>query len=398
MQPAPTPLPPTPDATPPTAVPQAVVKPQSGSAGRFYRPGLDILRFYAFCIVFIHHALPERAAEYTASGWPAFAADWFSAAVRAGGLGVDLFFVLSSYLITELLIREHNRFGRINVPAFYARRALRIWPLYYAFVLASFAISPLIFHESLEPKLKLALLAFQWNWAQALHGIHGTMTAHLWSISIEEQFYLVWPLLIALIGIKRMPQALLILWLCAAAMRYKLLIDGAPREAMWLNTLARLDPILCGGALALFLKGRIPRLSSRQGIGIGAAGLLILIAVSRYARPFGPSALVFYPLVALATTALILPFLTAALATPSSLTRTLIYLGRISYGLYVFHLPSLWLAANMAPASPLFAQVAVRSVLGLLFTLIFAAASYELYEKHFLRLKERFTFVPSRPV
>src|SRR5277367_912413 len=108
-----------------------------GRAGRFYLPELDVLRFFAFFAVFIFH-LPEP-----------FALKFFDSPGvlgtlgRAGAFGVDLFFALSGYLITGLLIRERERSGDINMKAFYARRTLRIWPLYYFSIALAFLLTQL---------------------------------------------------------------------------------------------------------------------------------------------------------------------------------------------------------------------------------------------------------------
>ena len=104
------------------------------SGGHFYIPQLDGLRFLAFLAVFVAHAtnangeLPTGSVEWYHAEW------WGRSALLAGNLGVALFFVLSSYLITSLLVREEDATGRIDVPAFWVRRILRIWPLYFGFV------------------------------------------------------------------------------------------------------------------------------------------------------------------------------------------------------------------------------------------------------------------------
>ena len=103
----------------------------------FYKPELDALRFFAFLAVLIHHTFPWTPSSYPAS-LPRFLTGVLAATARAGGYGVDLFFCLSAYLITSLLIREVNASGRLAVAAFWIRRSLRIWPLYFAFVLAAF--------------------------------------------------------------------------------------------------------------------------------------------------------------------------------------------------------------------------------------------------------------------
>jgi len=100
----------------------------------FYRPELDVLRFFAFLAVYVCHAVSHRlnyfAGDYVSSS---VYLPWITVA-RAGSYGVDLFFVLSAYLITELLIREKKECGALDVRSFYIRRILRIWPLYFFFI------------------------------------------------------------------------------------------------------------------------------------------------------------------------------------------------------------------------------------------------------------------------
>src|SRR5215813_2353179 len=108
----------------------------------FYRPELDCLRFFAFLAVFVSHAFALDAEYYIDRQISPQLSLWISNITGCGGYGVVLFFVLSSYLITELLIRESNSKGRIDVKSFYIRRALRIWPLYFVFLLAIYLIIP----------------------------------------------------------------------------------------------------------------------------------------------------------------------------------------------------------------------------------------------------------------
>src|SRR5690606_33374160 len=103
--------------------------------------------------------------------------------VIAGGYGVDFFFALSSYLITELLVREYEKFGRIDFKQFFIRRSLRIWPLYYVFLLFSIVVVPWIVPQSaLEVRQILAFAVFFANWEMAFNGYPDSVIAPLWSI------------------------------------------------------------------------------------------------------------------------------------------------------------------------------------------------------------------------
>src|SRR6266540_138960 len=108
--------------------------------GRFYHPELDVLRFFAFFLAFLHHSLPHHPEFYSGMGISPAVAAALAAVGATGAFGVNLFFLLSSYLITELLIRERHRFGHIDLRAFYIRRVLRIWPLYFFFLAFAWAL------------------------------------------------------------------------------------------------------------------------------------------------------------------------------------------------------------------------------------------------------------------
>ena len=115
---------------------------------RFYRPELDVLRFLAFLLVFFRH------------GYEAFASPGVRRVGEASGIGLPVFFLLSAYLITELLLREQEKTGTIHLRAFFVRRILRIWPLYFLFLLGSFLIA-VSGHGVFPPK---ALAAFLLLW------------------------------------------------------------------------------------------------------------------------------------------------------------------------------------------------------------------------------------------
>jgi hypothetical protein len=139
-------------------------KPAAVKKASFYRPELDCLRFFAFFAVFIHHSLPSTADFYRTYNLPAVLAN----VPYAGAWGVDLFFCLSAYLITELLLREKDVIGYLNVRAFYVRRMLRIWPLYFAFVLFAFGIT-FVDHSQEFSATNLAMfLMLAGNWAAAI--------------------------------------------------------------------------------------------------------------------------------------------------------------------------------------------------------------------------------------
>ena len=370
------------------------------TARDFYHPELDVLRFFAFLAVFFHHAIPAESAFYARGGLSPTITQWLLAAKEAGAYGVDLFFVLSSYLITELLLREHARRGTFSVAAFYARRALRIWPLYFVFIAATIFIVPaLLPQEQFGPIYIVSFLLFFGNWACAIYGLPFSVASPLWSISVEEQFYIGWPLALRLIGIHRIKVIAFSLLGIAIGTRVFLAVGGFQHPAVWCNTLARLDPIALGALLALFLGGRAPQISNALRFALLGLSFAIFLLVAKFLSQDGPTSVLTYAATAVASVCLLVAFL----RNEASFLRVapfswLVYLGRISYGLYVFHLLALVLVARvLIPQLPNGISFEGRRIVSFLLTLLLAAVSYHLLEKPFLRLKKRFTYTPSGP-
>jgi len=367
-------------------------KPEAQPA-RFYRPELDALRFGAFFAVFLHHAFPDSMKSWIAFGAPRPLAALLAGAVRAGGLGVDLFFALSAYLITELLLREHESRGRINVQAFYLRRLLRIWPLYFfVLLLVQPALQWWRPQERFSPSDWTAFLLFAGNWACAFHGFGERSFSLLWSVSIEEQFYLTWPWVIRSAmhsGPARVVRICAALLVTATVARVFLLWIGVAHPGIWCDTFARLDPIAAGAWFACL---RTKPLAPATRLALIFGGAATIAAVGAFIDNNNSTVLPGYPLVAAAAIAILAGVLSPSL-TPSPALRAAAYLGKISFGTYVFHRAVLTLlGVPFAPRTVL----AGRAALGLAATIAIAALSYRYLESPFLRLKERFTVISSR--
>ena len=366
----------------------------------FYHPELDVLRFFAFLAVFMHHALPREAAAYLNAGLSPTVTHWLLTAKEAGAYGVDLFFTLSSYLITELLLREYAKRGTFSISAFYVRRALRIWPLYFTFLAATVFIMPSIFpKENFGPTYIVSFALFFGNWVCATNGLPFSVASPLWSISVEEQFYFGWPLLLLLFGVHRIKQLAVALLGVALATRIFLALYGVEHPGVWCNTLARLDPIALGAILAFTLRGHAPQIKTVLRLllaGVGVAGFWL---VARYLSQDGPTSIATYAASALASLMLLVAFLRRdARFLQTRAFSWLIYLGRISYGLYVFHLFALALTAKLAfiPLLGVPVDFKGRLVLAFLLTVTLATVSYIWLEQPFLKLKKRFTSLPEK--
>lgn len=366
----------------------------------FYHPELDVLRFLAFFGVFLHHALPRNATTYIDAGLSTTATQWVLAAKEAGAFGVDLFFALSAFLITELLRREYVSRGTFSLSAFYVRRALRIWPLYFTFIAITVLVVPSILPEDQFGSIYIISFAlFFGNWISATSGLPISVASPLWSISVEEQFYLGWPLLLWRFGMNRIKQLAVAMLVFAFATRIFLATIGVAHPGVWCNTFARLDPIALGALLAFVLNGRAPQIKTASRVLLCVVALVGWLLVGRYLSQDGLTSIATYAVSALASVTVLL----AVLKSDTPLLKIapftwLVYLGRISYGLYVFHLLALALVAKLLfiPVVGIPLNFELRLLFAFLLTVAMAALSYRWLEQPFLLLKKRFSYTRGR--
>jgi peptidoglycan/LPS O-acetylase OafA/YrhL len=312
---------------------------------RFYLPELDSLRFFAFFSVFLSHTL--RPGLIAASA----------------GRGVDLFFCLSAFLLTELMLREKEQTGELDIKAFYVRRALRIWPLYFGFLLAVFIVWCTVGIPSIPGKL-FVVYAFCLGDFPALAWPKCLAVGPLWSISLEEQIYFLWPHCVRRLSRYSMATAGAAFWVAVVAIRMAIFDSG--RGTLFLPMLMHLDSVACGIVIAGAL-----RPSTALPRGLVCLGVVTWMFGSIYVMTPIHMNLAFVS-VGVGSGA----FLLSVIKVEWLRNPVTVYLGRISYGLYIFHGAALLLTHN-----PLVA-------LGV--TVAIAAASYRWFESPFLRLKSRF--------
>ena len=327
----------------------------------WYHPELDILRFGAFSMVFIFHAM---------------GGDFRSRYYSAGAYGVDLFFALSAYLITEILLREHRTYGSFNIRAFYLRRILRIWPLYFAFLILTFLFAQPIFRtEDFPLSAKVMFLLFVGN--------------------------LSWPLLLRR-WMSKLPWIGAGLLLFGTSYRFLLYLHGPvarPVDTYWKGTFSHLDPIVMGSLAAFYLRGRIPQLTRIVRLSLGIGGILGILAAGWFGPPYGGRALLTYPAAAVSCVAILIAVLRPMRPErPRKVRTALIHLGRISYGLYVFHGACLSFSLRLPLRGSAGLEWFTRRSAGFLLTILVAECSYRVLELPFLRLKDRFSAVKTAPV
>jgi peptidoglycan/LPS O-acetylase OafA/YrhL len=350
-----------------------------------YRPSFDGLRAIFVLLVVGFHAtyflVPKYAGLY----------------VPGGFIGVDAFFVLSGFLITSLLLQEWDRHGRISLRTFYRRRALRLFPALWTIMIVQL-IYALIVHEPLGAELKglAAIFFYVGNISGSFKATPPLELQQTWSLAIEEQFYLVWPLvLIVLIRLRNRRVTITVMCgLIAVALVFRALLwnAGVPWLTVYTQTEARVDTLMVGALFAYLLHtgSRVPR-----GIGIyAAAAALFLAVVIVYVRIGGHYfSWLFdggYTVVALACGLVILGVLDQRLAVARVLsTAPFRLVGRLSYSIYLWHaLVFVAIYDHWSHRSN-----RARSVAGFCITAVASVLSYYLIELPFLRRKRS----PSAP-
>jgi peptidoglycan/LPS O-acetylase OafA/YrhL len=378
---------------------------------RAFFPALDGLRAIAFLLVFLQHF---------------YALPW-------GWTGVNIFFVLSGFLITGILFDTRGDAHRAR--NFYVRRTLRIFPLYYAIFLALLLLWPIfhwrwtaawlawplylanylrLFHRATVPNSSLNLAANAWLSSPLLPRTR-IYLGHFWSLCVEEQFYLVWPWVVFWIRSRR-----ILLWVCGLSIvvvpLLRLLVQQtAPawmvHGSMFNATPFQLDSLLLGGLLALLYRGA--HRASLLTIGRICAVLFGMVTIAFLAHSINPHGFpswreaylypAWQPTFGTSFVNLFAAALVLCCINPGGWfvrlfsVRPLRWLGRISYGAYVFHdifhdfyvHTSIALGHHSAFLAAHKSEVAV--VLGLTSTCLVAWLSFRLFESPFLNLKERWT-------
>jgi peptidoglycan/LPS O-acetylase OafA/YrhL len=377
---------------------------------RFNHPELDLLRCFAFVLIFFHHSLPHDPAFYGNMHISFTLARVLAAIGFVGCLGVQLFFLLSAYLVTELLIRERALRGSIDLKAFYSRRFLRIWPLYYGFLALAWAMQWFVPGQHIGWRAGIAFALFAGNWWTVFVGFPSSVIFHLWFISAQEQFYFVWPAIMRKLSARGMLIAVAAMLATANLTRWYLAARYTWESRIWCNTFVQLDSIALGILVVVLLSGRVPRLTSLQRAALFLAGLVCLFLATSYFRikadPLTtPRVLLGYPCAALGALAIFLatlrptPPAEAARNWRTRLLSPLAYLGRISFGLYVFHILGLLISDHVVPhQDSSLGRYFYREAVAFAIAVAFASISYFCLEKPFLSLKQRFRRIPSRPI
>jgi peptidoglycan/LPS O-acetylase OafA/YrhL len=325
-----------------------------------------------------------------------------------GGAGVDIFLVLSGFLITSLLVNEFRRRERVDLGRFYIRRALRLLPALVAVLVATITVGWFLFPGAREDLVASGVSAFLYFADFRATSEPMPMLLHTWSLSLEEQFYVLWPFallaLLAVPGLRRRPWRLVaitaVTWLAFVGWRYL-----AARRGLAPNVLAYRPDLRGGGLLLGCTLGLIVgfelvpstaliRRITRIG---GLAGLVFILAYMARPQewPGGASRSLAVAAVWLATAALVLEEVMFPMAPLTAVFRLgpVRWIGRVSYGLYLVHVPVAHVTRHELSGSDRGVLVVVTVVVSLALT----ALLHVFVEQPFLRMKERFSSASSPP-
>jgi peptidoglycan/LPS O-acetylase OafA/YrhL len=336
---------------------------------RKYNPALDGIRALAITEVIARHAFPS------------FFLGW--------GIGVDVFFTLTGYLITQILLQHIQTTGSIDLKQFYVNRALRLMPPLWTLLLALLIPSLLAHHwKSLMEAWAMAA-TYLMNFNRAFAWWPETFLGHTWSLAQQEQFYILWPLIFLLIKGRHMARYVIGLLVVAFLWRLYLVDHGATAARIYNGLDTHLDSILVGSGLAFV---SIPTRIKRY---ICAAWFVwpAVLAISCVSLPYASKSAQLFgsPLTGLVAACLIVatdqPVLQRALTTGS-----LIFTGRISYALYLWHYPLIDIAVQR------YAFKGIALLVPVAIAYLVATLSYFTIEAYFRNLKRRLARAARTPV
>jgi peptidoglycan/LPS O-acetylase OafA/YrhL len=374
-----------------------------------YFPNLDGLRTIAFLLVFLQHSVSDQLLN----GYDGVIGSFLKMLFRGGATGVSVFFVLSGFLITYLILNEQNSTNGINIKHFYIRRALRIWPLYYAVLIFVFFIYPILrnlagmesSHAHNIPYYFLFLSNFD-----IIHIDHyfetmawGPITV-TWSVAVEEQFYLTWPLFFAFVPKRFYPFIFIAIISGSLVFRYYHLHD---KPVLLYHSFIVCADLAIGGlcAYCAIYYEQFTRFFANLGknyiVSLYFIGFLLLLFMPNLSEQ-SASLLFFSRLINTLFFAFVIleqNYAQQSFYKFSNFT-TLTFWGKYTYGLYLIHnIVLLFIFIALGPKllninyETHFLSNFMVCVIGLMLSMLISYLSYEYFEKRFLTLKERFSTI-----
>lgn len=375
---------------------------QTAATQKIHFEHLDVLRFLAAFMIIILHAYEAWCGwfgevgfltggthtEFTTSG------KYINQFIKNLGIGVDVFFLISGFLITYLLLKEKEKYNTIHIGKFMIRRTLRIWPLYFLLIgLAPFLVQWL---DSNQPNY-LANLFFVGNFEIIQSQSWTYPFAHFWSICIEEHFYLIWPFLICYVPTKRLLSLFGLLIFASISFRlYTVLSQVQPWYTLFLHTLSRIDTLVIGATGAYFYFKKPFEFKLNR---VWRILLLITLIVAFCVEPVSnwdtPFLAVFKKYFYLAIIAILIADFNfnphfRHLLKPKSIIH---YLGKVSYGIYMYGNVILLIIVKKIMWRYQITNMWIFFLLVGVLSIVIPIISYELIEKPFLKLNKHFRVI-----
>lgn len=360
---------------------------------RIYFPELDGLRFFAFLLVFIHHhilfsKIPSLSFLHT-NGW----------------IGVDLFFALSAFLFTKLLIAEFNKTKTISFKKFYMRRIFRIWPIYFLFI--GFSVALYSFNYGSDwTNIGIRIIGFftfSDNIMTAIYGYNPMpYVSHLWTITYEEQFYIFIPLIILLLVQSSSKKKIIFLtsiFILFNGIRIAMIANKVPHPAIWVLPITHFESIILGIVIGFggldFLQKKVKPLM----IGLIGIFFFFLLCLLPNLTTISYWLILTYSFVGISTSLVLFSVLNNNYLKNIFSKELLIFLGKRSYGLYMYHFLGNGVAAWITEKVTIVPSSFFTSfIYSLAFTVSVSIISYKFIETPFLKLKKKFEVIISRPI
>jgi peptidoglycan/LPS O-acetylase OafA/YrhL len=353
-----------------------------------YYKNLDGVRgIAALMVIWFHFFTLPIIKNYDAS--------WLPSAIKVadfGQTGVSLFFVLSGFLITRILLNSKNQDNFFS--NFYIRRALRIFPLYYFFLFIFFYLQPLFSGLNITPFVdQFYSLIYLQNFASTFNWQHNKGPGHFWSLAVEEHFYLFWPLIIYYFNIRNTVVIIVSIILVTFIVKMLMLNNG---YFIGYFTFTRIDQLAIGAILALIERRPIKKqvqvfvflfFTATIFVGVLIFYLNDRMLIAKELLKYPVLAFFYFSIIGLLISIKKNNFINQLLT-----TKYFSYSGKISYGLYVYHPLAISLVAHKLLTGNIF----VDFIFCFFVTYIFASLSYYLIEVRFLKLKDRFTLYQAK--
>lgn len=360
---------------------------------KIYFEHLDIIRFIAAFMIIIMHGY-EAWKGWFGNNITIFDNEYGDRFIGNFGIGVDIFFLISGFLITYILLEEKKRFGKIHIWKFMMRRTIRIWPLYFLLIiLAPFFVK--ITHSTSPSYLEN--IFFLGNFEVIKSGKWAYPFAHFWSIAIEEHFYLVWPFIIALIPNKHLLKTFVFLIILSISFRlYTFLTSGYAWFEIYLHTLSRIDVLIIGGIGAYHYSNK--KFHFQLSTLIRRSLFVVLITILAVQSTVNWNSLFMAGFLKYTYISIIAALLLDYNLNPNYKhilpNKSFIhYLGKISYGIYMYGNILLLIVIRKIMLPLGFSSVWVFYLFVIGLSIIVPIISYEIFEKRILKLNKYFRVI-----